>query len=658
MKDYKQVVVGLALVALLAVGIALSQPKPAQAEDTKADDLARKQDVTPAPAPEVADAAEEPKSEEPAAPEVTEPTEDPAPADGADPILALIDMVDEPAGKVRVLTSLAVTRLKAEQDPAAILETLLKQFDALPSDAAKLEALGQVTKDLSEFEGNESLTAFNESVLKLEQALNPAPYHAEKLAGLIEAPAMRVKVLSQFATALAGANQSSHSVALLDQAAAIADAIEAAPDQFAARTVLALAQLQTGQTEAATTQLDAVLSAISELESDEDQLAAYNQLAKELESHADHELVGPKFKSVNAAALKLKYQADPVLRLVSGVEDAGGRVRVLCNLAGTLALTGDPEQSALMLTKAQEIVDTLDAPGELAPALTHLATSQSLIGQADAAKATLAKAMEMVDGIESVDEQAAALSALVSAVESMDKAEHMETVLAQSLKTANAIQQRAQAVMQQSLKLINRLPAGEQKAAAIKQIAEAMEQGGAGQFTELQFELATLHHEGRHLPKDLQRAIAWYRKAAGEGHAEAQLNLAVMLLEGEGMEPNPEEAISLLSAAAEQGHAEGQVALGMLLALGQGVEADLVEAHKWVTLSSKSGNDDATAALEQLAPKLTPDQIAQSAKRVEEWEAKQAPATPEPAPTPAPATEPAPAEPATKEAEPTKTAGK
>ena len=523
MKDYKQLIIGVALVALVAVGIALSQPKSVKAEDTQAQDVARKQDVTPAPEPEEADPAEEPKSEEPA-----ETAPAPEKEADVDPVLALIDMVDDPAGKIRVLTSLAVTHLKADKDPGVILATLLEQFDALPTDQARLEALDQVTKDFSDFEGNEALAEFQTTLVKLEHALNPAPYHAEKLTESIEGPVMRVKVLAQFSTALAGAKQNKHSEALLDQATALAETLETASDQMAARTALALAQLRAGQTEAAVTQLDALLGAISELESNEDQLTAYEQLTRELEPLSDHELVGPKHTSVKAAALKLKYQADPVLRLVSGVEDSGGRVRVLCNLAGTLALTGDPEQSAAMLAKALEIVETLENPGKLAPALTHLAASQSLIGQTDAAKATLARAMETVDGIKSIDEQAIALNALVGAVESMDNAEHMETVLAQSLKTANAIQQRAQAVMQQSLKLINRLPAGEQKAAAIQQIAQAIEQGGAGQFSDLQFELATLHHEGRHLPKDLKRAINWYQKAASGGNANAQKYLKML----------------------------------------------------------------------------------------------------------------------------------
>ena len=307
---------------------------------------------------------------------------------------------------------------------------------------------------------------------------------------------------------------------------------------------------------------------------------------------------------------------------------------------------GDQEQSAALILKAQAIIKGIETPEQLALALTHLAASQSLTGQNELAKVTLSKAMETVDGIESIDTKTTVLGELVTAVGSMDDADQLQTVLAQSLKTANAIQQRAQAVMQQSLKLINRLPGGEQKAAAIEQIAQALEQGKAGQFTELQFELATLHHEGRHLPKDVARAAVWYRKAATEGHAPAQLNLALILLEGEGIKANPVEAHKWFLQAAEQGDSEGQVALGMMFALGQGIQSDLVQAHKWVTLSSKNGNEDAATALKQLNTKLTTEQLVESAKLVKEWETQQI----EP--------EPKASEPAAKESEPTTTAGK
>ena len=640
MKDQKPFIIGLGLGVLIIAGIALSKPK--QSKEATVPSTSKPSHATAKPEPE----PETPNK--PAAPEPAEAS-----------VTALVDAVDEPAGKIRLLTGIALSHVKADKDAAPLLEALLQQLEALTDDIARREALADVNEEFAELADHEALTDFQAALVELEQALNPGLALAGKLLAGIEAPTQRIKALAQIATALHAAGQAELSQTLLEQAGTETEALEESDEMFAAKTALALAQMNIGQPEAAG-QIETLVTKISALETSEAQLTAYEKLTRELAPWATQEIVAAQLERIQASVLQLHYQADPVLRLVSGVEDPSGRVRVLCNLAGTLALTGDPEQSAAMLAKAQEITKDLETPGQLAPALTHLAAAQSLIGQGEAAKANLAKAMETVDGIQSVDEQAAALGALVAAVESMDNAEHLETVLAQSLKTATAIQQQAQSVMQQSLRLINRLPAGEQKAEALEQIALAIEQGGAGQFTELQFELATLHHEGRHLPKDAQRAAKWYRKAALGGYAPAQLNLAVMLLEGEGGVADPTEAFKWLTAAAEQGHADGQVALGMMLALGRGVEADLVEAHKWVTLSSKNGNEDAAAALAQLVPKLTDDQLAQSAQRVKAWEASQIPPPSNPVPT-SPAEPNSPTEstePAGQEAPPTTTAGK
>jgi len=640
MKDQKPFIIGLGLGVLIIAGIALSKPK--QSREVTAPSTSK---------PSQAAAKPEPRPETPNKPAAPEPAEA--------SVMALVDAVDEPAGKIRVLTGIALSHVKADKDAAPLLEALLQQLEALTDDAARREALADVNEEFAELADHEVLTDFQAALVELEQTLNPGLYQAGKLIAGIEAPTQRIKALAQIATALHAAGQADLSHALLEQAGTETEVLEESDKMLAAKTALALAQMNMGQPEAAE-QIETLVIKISALETSEAQLTAYEKLTRELAPWATQQIVAAQLERIQASVLQLHYQADPILRLVSGVEDPSGRVRVLCNLAGTLALTGDPEQSAAMLAKAQEITKDLETPGQLTPALTHLAAAQSLIGQGEAAKATLAKAMETVDSIQSVDEQAAALGALVAAVESMDNAEHLETVLAQSLKTANAIQQQAQSVMQQSLRLINRLPAGEQKAEALEQIALAIEQGGAGQFTELQFELATLLHEGRHLPKDAQRAAKWYRKAALGGYAPAQLNLAVMLLEGEGGVADPTEAFNWLTAAAEQGHADGQVALGMMLALGQGVEADLVEAHKWVTLSSKNGNEDAAAALAQLVPKLTDDQLAQSAQRVEAWEARQTPppSTPVPTPPAEPISPTEPTEPAGQEAPPTTTAGK
>ena len=642
MKDQKPFIIGLGIGVLIIAGIALSKPKQSKEATAPSGSKPSEAAAKPEPRPE----PETPNK--PAAPEPAEAS-----------VMALVDAVDEPAGKIRVLTGIALSHVKADKDAAPLLEALLQQLEALTDDAARREALADVNEEFAELADHEALTDFQAALVELEQALNPGPTPARKLIAGIEAPTQRIKALAQIATALHAAGQVELSQTLLEQAGTETEALEESDEMLAAKTALALAQMNMGQPEAAE-QIETLVTQISALETSEAQLTAYEKLTRELAPWATQKIVAAQLERIQASVLQLHYQADPVLRLVSGVEDPSGRVRVLCNLAGTLALTGDLEQSAAMLAKAQEITKDLETPGQLAPALTHLAAAQSLVGRGEEAKTTLAKAMETVDGIQSVDEQTAALGALVAAVESMDNVDHMETVLAQSLKTATAIQHQAQSVMQQSLRLINRLPAGEQKAEALEQIALAIEQGGAGQFAELQFELATLHHEGRHLPKDASRAAKWYRQAALGGHASAQLNLAVMLLEGEGGAADPSEAFKWLTAAAGQGHAGGQVALGMMLALGQGVEADLVEAHKWVTLSSKNGNEDAAAALVQLAPKLSDDQLAQSAQRVEVWEASQtpAPSAPVPAPPAEPTTPSAPAEPATKDEEPTKTAGK
>jgi TPR repeat protein len=64
--------------------------------------------------------------------------------------------------------------------------------------------------------------------------------------------------------------------------------------------------------------------------------------------------------------------------------------------------------------------------------------------------------------------------------------------------------------------------------------------------------------EGR-VPQDLPAAVAWYRRAAEAGHADAQYNLASMLAEGEGCDRDLPAAREWLRRAVAGGyeHAEG-----------------------------------------------------------------------------------------------------
>ena len=628
MKDRKQVLIGLAIVVVIAVIIALTRPKPMPEKNTRVEDMAPEQEAKLL-------------SESPSTGEELESV-----VDASDQVLSLIESVEDPADKIQVLTSLATAHLQAGKDARPVFEVLLSLLTGLSPDEAKLKALEQLSGSFEEFNDNDAFISFKAQLADLKQKLNPSAYYADKLTASIEVPSKQIRALAQIAVVLAQAGDTGLSTILLAKATELSAPLEEVSEQVTSQSALAIARLQLGQSEIAIEKLAELPMVIETLDSTDDQLAAYEKLAAELDDFSEQEAVVALLETVKAKVLKLKYQADPILRLVGGIEAPEGQVRVLCNLAGTLALTGDQKQSAQMILKSQEIIAQIEMPEQLAPALTYLAVSQSLTGQPDAAKVTLDKALETVEGIESIDAKTAALGSLVGAVASMEDADQLQTVLAQSLKIANSIQKRAQMVMQQSLKLINQLPAGEQKAAAIQQIVQAMEQDGGGQFAELQFELATLYQEGRHLPRDGARAAAWYRKAAFAGHANARINLGVMLLEGDGLEADPVEAHQWLLLSAEEGDATGQVALGMMFALGQGTEPNLVQAYKWVTLSSKSGNEDAATALEQLTTKLSSEQLAEAAKLVKEWEAQQI------------VPEPKASEPAAKEPKPTTTAGK
>ena len=84
-----------------------------------------------------------------------------------------------------------------------------------------------------------------------------------------------------------------------------------------------------------------------------------------------------------------------------------------------------------------------------------------------------------------------------------------------------------------------------------------------------------------------------------------------------------------LRALAEQGDARAQVALGFRYALGVGVPQDYVEAHMWFNLaaaqSSAEDRDRRVKARNDVAKRMTAEQIAEAQRRAREWQP-----TPEP----------------------------
>ncbi len=96
-----------------------------------------------------------------------------------------------------------------------------------------------------------------------------------------------------------------------------------------------------------------------------------------------------------------------------------------------------------------------------------------------------------------------------------------------------------------------------------------------------QFNLGARYSAGDGVPKDSQRAVEWYRKAAEQGHPKAQVNLGLAYANGDGVAKDLEEAAGWYRRTAEAGYPRAQFNLGLCYALGAGVSKDTTEAARW-----------------------------------------------------------------------------
>jgi hypothetical protein len=108
---------------------------------------------------------------------------------------------------------------------------------------------------------------------------------------------------------------------------------------------------------------------------------------------------------------------------------------------------------------------------------------------------------------------------------------------------------------------------------------KAAEQGDASAM----FNLGIMYDHGRGVPQDYAQAALWYRKAAEQGFAAAQYNLGVAYHEGQGVPQDDVQAAAWYRKAAEQGDATAQFSLGLACYYGEGVHQDFAEANYWLS---------------------------------------------------------------------------
>ncbi len=101
-------------------------------------------------------------------------------------------------------------------------------------------------------------------------------------------------------------------------------------------------------------------------------------------------------------------------------------------------------------------------------------------------------------------------------------------------------------------------------------------------------------------PINSRRAVYWYRKAAGQGNAEAQNLYGECLRNGESVKRSRKDAVVWFRSAAKQGNADGQTNLGYCLFYGEGVKQNQREGLHWYRKAAKSGHKSAQFNIAQM----------------------------------------------------------
>ncbi len=104
--------------------------------------------------------------------------------------------------------------------------------------------------------------------------------------------------------------------------------------------------------------------------------------------------------------------------------------------------------------------------------------------------------------------------------------------------------------------------------------------------TNAQVAIAGMYRFGEGRPVDLADAARWYRRAANLGAAIAQLNLGEMYM------------------------------------LGLGVPRDPARAHLWLTLAARHGRTWARDRRDELARRMTDDQLDRAKRLLRDWKAR------------------------------------
>ncbi len=152
--------------------------------------------------------------------------------------------------------------------------------------------------------------------------------------------------------------------------------------------------------------------------------------------------------------------------------------------------------------------------------------------------------------------------------------------------------------------------------------------GSAGPCRELPTQLARRSSAAEETPGDTDQAEAVEvhpevlkstRAAAEEGDVEAQNRLGEMYAKGIGGSKDYRQAVKWYRQAADQDFGPAQLNLGLAYAEGLGVPSDHVQAYLWLNLASTTGDELAKTSRDELAERMTAEQVAEAQRLARDW---------------------------------------
>lgn len=140
-----------------------------------------------------------------------------------------------------------------------------------------------------------------------------------------------------------------------------------------------------------------------------------------------------------------------------------------------------------------------------------------------------------------------------------------------------------------------------------------------------QYELGRLFEEGSKVPRNYEKALYWYERAANQNRLEAMCAAAYMYLDGKGVEVNVDKAVNWYEKAAMQDYTPAQRKLYEIYSADQDKIPDLVKAYQWLYLAMTFMFPDSENILEnapelaELEKRLSVDQKQQAMDFVENF---------------------------------------